>query len=783
MSKKKFALELTEEFKEVLKLAKAGESLFVTGKAGTGKSTLLREIQSALSAKSIVVAAPTGVAALNVDGLTIHRLFAFRKDLNSELDNYTPPSTIKDLEVLLIDEVSMVRADILDWISKALMKGKKNRLPFGGIQVIFFGDLYQLPPVIDDREEDTYFSGYSSTYFFAAKAFKESKIRTVELRKVFRQRQNDFVSLLNALRDGTAGENELKFLNDVCHREELTDSFESAVTLCNTNLDAEQINNARLEALGNEIHEIEGLTQGQVRKEDKKTEDVIRISIGARVMMLVNEDPYVNGSLATVTDIHLDDEGYSVVVALDDRAKPVTVFPHTWEIFEPIRVGKKIEKKVIGTFRQIPMRLAWAITVHKSQGLTFQQVIYDKGRGTFSDGQLYVALSRCTTIEGLIFKKKLTIRDIKVDRAISDFFESLSLETQDIKAMPYLLVSFVSTGGMKFDKCVEIACKLPNESGVSFSTLINPERDLTRAVNTGLDATQLSLAPRLNQVESILRLLFHSKVIVSQNFTRLRVALPLSKECFDWGLGHSLVAIGDEDLSTGRAADVLNFNVNTLSRNTEQVGAFKPAKNLLPIVESGSYFLADFEVNHKVLLNVLGIKQLEEESKARLIAASLFQNKKNPKKLIKSLCEEFGVSQAKIDAAAKAVVSNLMKNAEANGTISSSEKLLIEGYASQFNIELVIEIGHESEVEILPGMKICLTGSPPAGEEFNFLTKSELRKVLLRNGLEELPSFTKKCQLIVAYNKESLSGKAKKARELGIPVISSEELLQILGET
>lgn len=344
MSKKKFALELTEEFTEVLKLAKAGESLFVTGKAGTGKSTLLREIQSALSAKSIVVAAPTGVAALNVDGLTIHRLFAFRKDLNSDLDNYTPPSTIKDLEVLLIDEVSMVRADILDWISKALMKGKKNRLPFGGIQVIFFGDLYQLPPVIDDREEDTYFSGYSSTYFFAAKAFKESKIRTVELRKVFRQRQSDFVSLLNALRDGTAGENELKLLNDVCHREELTDSFESAVTLCNTNLDAEQINNARLEALGNEIHVIEGLTQGQVRKEDKKTEDVIRISIGARVMMLVNEEPYVNGSLATVIDIHMDDKGYSVVVALDDHAKPVTVFPHTWEIFEPIRVGKKIEK-------------------------------------------------------------------------------------------------------------------------------------------------------------------------------------------------------------------------------------------------------------------------------------------------------------------------------------------------------------------------------------------------------------------------------------------------------
>jgi ATP-dependent exoDNAse (exonuclease V) alpha subunit len=448
LAQKKFELELTDEFKQVLEQAKQGESLFVTGKAGTGKSTLLREIQSALSQKSLVIAAPTGVAALNVDGLTIHRLFAFRQDLNSELDNYHPPAIINGIEVLLIDEVSMVRADLLDLISKALMKAKKNSLPFGGIQVIFFGDLYQLPPILQDRDEDSFVSGYSSTYFFAAKSFKNSKIRTVELRKVFRQRQRHFVSLLNALRDGTAGENELRQLNDICYREDIAKSENSAITLCNRNLDAERINDARLSDLASEVFEIKGLTSGQVRNEDKKTEDVLRLSVGARVMMLVNDEHYVNGSLGKVTAVFQGSGDYRVVVTLDDFAKPITVYPHTWEIIEPVRKGKKIETKVIGSFRQIPMRLAWAITVHKCQGLTFQEVIYDRGRGTFSDGQLYVALSRCTTIEGLILKKKLKLSDIKVDRAIADFFESLVLNEQDINQMPYLLVSFVSTGGV-----------------------------------------------------------------------------------------------------------------------------------------------------------------------------------------------------------------------------------------------------------------------------------------------------------------------------------------------
>lgn len=782
MAKSKFALEVTNEFKHVLELAKAGQSLFVTGKAGTGKSTLLREIQTALTDRTIVVAAPTGVAALNVDGLTIHRLFAFRKDLNSELDNYSPPNTIRDLEVLLIDEVSMVRADILDWISIALMKAKKNRLPFGGIQVIFFGDLYQLPPVIDDREEDTFFSGYASTYFFAAKSFKDSKITTIELSKVFRQRQSNFVSLLNSLRDGTAGADELNTLNEICLKDEVAKSHESAITLCNTNLDAERINNSQLESLNKEIVEIYGSTSGQVRKEDKKTEDLLRLSVGARVMMLVNEEPYVNGSLATVIDIFKESGDYRVLVKLDDFEELVTVYPHTWEIFEPVRVGKKVEKRVIGTFRQIPMRLAWAITVHKSQGLTFQQVIYDKGRGTFSEGQLYVALSRCTTLEGLILRKRLTLKDIKVDRAISDFFESLNLETQDVKDMSYLLVSFVSTGGMRFDKCVEIACKIPDDSQITFNTLINPERDLTRAVNTGIDATQLSLAPRFNQVESILRLLFHNKVIVSQNFSRLRIALPLSNEVFEWGLGLSLVERGEEDLGKGRASDVLRLNIKTLAKQKSQLGTFKPSRNLNLKVEGGSYLLAESEVNHEHLLEILGISQLDETSRARLLAATLFQDKKPKKNLVGNLCKKFNISRESAATAAKAVLENLIANAEANGTTSLVEKEKIENYASLFKMELDLEIGQDKEVLIVPGMKVCLTGSPPAEEEFAHLTKSELRKVLTSHRLEEVPSITKKCQLVVAFNKESLSGKAKRARELGIPVISSQEFLEIVDE-
>jgi energy-coupling factor transporter ATP-binding protein EcfA2 len=782
LTKKSISLELTEEFKNVLRLAQEGQSLFVTGKAGTGKSTLLRQIQNALSHKNLVVAAPTGVAALNVDGLTIHRLFAFRKDLNSDLDNYSPPNTLKDLEVLLIDEVSMVRADVLDWISKALMKAKKNRLAFGGTQIIFFGDLYQLPPVIDDREEDIYFSGYSSTYFFAAKSFRDSQIRTIELSRVFRQRQTDFVSLLNSLRDGTAGHPELELINSICYKGELSEVGESTITLCNTNADAERINSSRLQSLQNEIFQIKGTTSGQVRKEDKKTEDVLSISVGARVMMLINEAPYVNGSLATVVDIYEKSGDFIVDVKLDEFEDVVSVNPHTWEVLEPIRVGKKIEKKVIGTFRQIPMRLAWAITVHKSQGLTFQEVIYDKGRGTFSDGQLYVALSRCTTIEGLTLTKKLTLKDIKVDKAIADFFESLSVEAQDVKKMDYLLVSFVSTGGMKFDKCVEIACKLPEDSKITFSTLINPERDLTKAVNTGIDATQLSLAPRYNQVESILRLLFHNKVLISQNFSRLRVVVPLANENFVWGLGHSLVDRSDEDMSKGRAFDVLNFNIRNLSKSKELVGAFKHAQNLSPFVENGSYLLSETDFEEEHLLHALGINSLDEESRARLIAASLFQQKVVPNKKIKSLCEKYNLQQGLVQVSAEAVLANLKKNAEANGAISPEEKRRIEKYASQFGLEPYVEIGGESKVELLPGMKVCLTGAPPAEDKYILFTKSELRKVLERHGFEELASFNKKCQLVVAFNKESLSGKAKKAREIGIPVISSKEFLELLGE-
>jgi hypothetical protein len=288
------------------------------------------------------------------------------------------------------------------------------------VQVVFFGDLYQLPPVLTEGEEENFFDEYSSSYFFASKAFKSTKLRTFELSRVFRQTQEDFIQLLNAIRDGSATDNEITLLNKKCFWGGLASYPETAITLCNTNADADKINSKRLIELNSEIFTIEGKTEGEVRNDDRKTELNLKLAVGARIMMLVNSEPYVNGSLGEIEKISFDKNEPRVRIKLDDHKNPIDVYPHTWEIYKPSLQNGKVEKSVVGTFTQLPVRLSWAVTVHKSQGQTFKEVVYDKGRGTFAKGQLYVALSRCTSIDGLILHKAITLRDVKVDNAISD---------------------------------------------------------------------------------------------------------------------------------------------------------------------------------------------------------------------------------------------------------------------------------------------------------------------------------------------------------------------------
>jgi hypothetical protein len=603
------------------------------------------------------------------------------------------------------------------------------------------------------------------------------------LSRVFRQTQEDFIQLLNAIRDGSATDNEITLLNKKCFWGGLASYPETAITLCNTNADADKINNKRLVELNSEIFTIEGKTEGEVRNDDRKTELNLKLAVGARIMMLVNSEPYVNGSLGEIEEISFDKNEPRVRIKLDDYKNPIDVYPHTWEIYKPSLQNGKVEKSVVGTFTQLPVRLSWAVTVHKSQGQTFKEVVYDKGRGTFAKGQLYVALSRCTSIEGLMLHKAITLRDVKVDNAISDFFESQSISSRRLRDTDWALVSVLSTGGMEFDKCVEIAIQNSKSAKSFFSTLINPERDLTRAIESGISATELSLAPRLVQVESILRLVFDSKIIVSRSFNKIRELIKLDEAVFAWGIGYSILEERESRDYDSRVNGISAHDLDLLDKYLDSAVSVKAAINRRSSIEPGSYYLALENFPYKDFLKEF-CPILDEVNRARLIAASLFREKSISRDDIDGLRVQYKVSADSIMVAAQDVLDSLKVNASSNGEISEYEKQRIYMYGGQFGleIEIEIEIKQPSTVMLHSNMTVCLTGAPPSEDEFTHLMKPQLRETLIAKGLVEVGSVTKKCDLVVAYNKESLSGKAKKARDVGIPVISSEEFVELLKQ-
>ena len=429
------ALEFTPEFRRTLDLLEnTNKSVFITGRAGTGKSTLLDYFRHNTK-KNVVVLAPTGVAALNVGGQTIHSFFAFRPDIT--LDRVKKLSAmkralIKSLDAMIIDEISMVRADLLDCVDKAL---RINRdfpdLPFGGLQMILIGDLYQLPPVVTNSEKAAFSLHYDSPYFFSARAFNDPnfELEFIELEKVFRQKEASFLELLNAIRNRSITEEQLARLNARCRPDFIPPEDEFYITLTSTNEAADRLNEEKLARLPGAGRRYPGVIAGEFDPDSLPTAEILALKEGAQVMLL-NNDSYsrwVNGSIGRVEEIiEAEDKPDVIMVRLQDDSL-VDVLPHQWEIFEfeYDRKKNKILSRVVGTFTQYPLRLAWAVTIHKSQGKTFDRVVVDIGRGTFASGQVYVALSRCTSFRGLVLKKPIKkghiLMDYRVVRFLTQF--------------------------------------------------------------------------------------------------------------------------------------------------------------------------------------------------------------------------------------------------------------------------------------------------------------------------------------------------------------------------
>jgi ATP-dependent DNA helicase PIF1 len=424
----KTPLQLNDDFKFALDtLEKSQRSLFITGRAGTGKSTLLQLFRSTTK-KKIIVLAPTGVSALNVQGQTIHSFFGFPPRIITAQESGRK-TTMKHLirlykmmEVLVIDEISMVRADMLDGIDLFLRVNRENNQPFGGVQLIAIGDLFQLPPIVnrDPVEQDFFQNYYETPYFFSAKVFKEATfdMEMLELRKVYRQESRHFLRLLEAVRINELDQDDLEDLN-----ERYLPLESGYITLCARNATADRINRTELDKLLDREYTFEAEVKGIFDPALYPTEAELRLRIGAQVMFVRNDPDkaFVNGTIGKI--IKMAENSIKIEVrGNDSNTKDIEVPKIEWEIKKyKISITGEIEMETIGSFRQYPLKLAWAITIHKSQGKTFDRLILDLGAGAFEHGQLYVALSRCRTLEGIVLKNKIKPSDVITDERVVDF--------------------------------------------------------------------------------------------------------------------------------------------------------------------------------------------------------------------------------------------------------------------------------------------------------------------------------------------------------------------------
>ena len=420
--------------------------LFLTGKAGTGKTTFLRYIQQN-SLKKMAVVAPTGVAAINAGGVTMHSFFQlpFGPFIPIKQGGWNNPSTevtdqhslfknirfnnakrelLRELELLVIDEVSMVRADMLDAIDTILRHFRRQPLlPFGGVQVLYIGDLFQLPPVVNHEEWDGILRHhYASPFFFDAQVIKQAPPVYLELKKIYRQNEASFIQILNNLRNNVATADDLEDLHKHYYPGFVPDEDDHYITLTSHNYKADKINQYQLARLQGEVYEFKGEIKGDFNEKALPAEMSLQLKVGAQVMFIKNDKGefrrYFNGKLATIKAIAKD----KITVAFPGEDLELELEKETWKNirYNYIKEKDAIDEEELGTFKQYPIRLAWAITIHKSQGLTFQKAIIDAGE-SFAPGQVYVALSRLTSLEGLILYSRIQPHCISTDERVIAF--------------------------------------------------------------------------------------------------------------------------------------------------------------------------------------------------------------------------------------------------------------------------------------------------------------------------------------------------------------------------
>ncbi|WP_457551086.1 HRDC domain-containing protein [Desulfobacula sp.] len=503
-------LQLASDFVQT-----TGRNIFLTGKAGTGKTTFLQSLQKN-TAKRMIITAPTGVAAINAGGVTLHsffqlpfgpfvpggdtyegnrqRHFRFSKDKKQ---------IIQSLDLLVIDEISMVRADLLDAVDAGLRRHRRNNKPFGGVQLLMIGDLHQLSPVAKQDDWQLLQQYYESVYFFSSTALDLNELVTIELKHIYRQSDACFIKLLNSVRDNRLDESTLKNLNQRYIQDFIPDKDKGYITLTTHNRSAESINQTRLSTLPEKEHGFKAQIFGDFPEHIYPTQASLRLKKGAQVMFVRNdpsaEKRYYNGKIGSI--IKISDTHISVICPGD--SKEIVVEPIIWENIKYTinKENKEIQEDIIGKFEQYPLKLAWAITIHKSQGLTFDKAIID-AKAAFAHGQVYVALSRCKTLEGMVLASPILSQGVGTDDVILQFDKTIQKKSPS--------TNLLQTSKIRYQQQLLLAC-------FNFQSLRNRFNYLVRLLLGNQRVVNVSGVSDIRQVEELAA---KDIFVVSENFQR-----------------------------------------------------------------------------------------------------------------------------------------------------------------------------------------------------------------------------------------------------------------------
>jgi ATP-dependent DNA helicase PIF1 len=769
---------LTDEFRRALELLAGGKHLFLTGKAGTGKSTLIRHFMAETD-RAVVVVAPTGIAALNVDGYTIHRLFGFRT--TTTLDDvrrgdYRPgrfAKTLASLQTLIIDEASMVRADIFDMLAAALERfGPQPGALFGGVQVVLVGDLYQLPPVVTEGEAAYFSTTYETPYFFSARSFERDDFPTVALTTVFRQLGDDrMTAILNEIREGVLLGHAQELLNARADKEFVPPEDEFWLTLAPTNRLVTARNRQQLERLPGDELVHHARVSGDLSLFDPPVEETLRFKVGAQIMMLNNDqgDRWVNGTIGRVIGIGYDRYGAVVDVEFQDGSC-AEVTPYTWEATRPVVSGGSLSREVIGAYTQLPFKLAWAITIHKSQGQTLERLVVDLSGGMFSTGQLYVALSRCTSLSGLVLRRPVLPKDLKTDRRIARF---LRTSVSDGGARKYCAIGMLTVGDegrMSLPRPVELAVAF--DDGTAVTTLINPQRDLADARKAfGINVSDVLLAPTLREAWAVIA--------------------PMLAGCTPVGVGvDETLGLIDFELKRLGYVTVMPLGVELRGTRVSGQTALERARSTLqahggsdteqgssPFEEpepaesiSGLLVSRDHSAPTPAADHLPGLSALMRVS--RDVSAVLLGAGTSP---------ERAGEDTPWDAAARQSVADQLRAAAERARLPAEVVDRLREASTLLGVEIVsnaVSFGADDIAAVLvPGSRVCFTGTAQDSTG-RVVERWEMEELAASAGLKPVSSVTKtRCEVLVVAEAGTQSGKARKAGEYGKPVFTADEFL------